>query len=276
MPFRPGKIIMSSAELNVVELKPVTREFYQRALKALDDDGVPFLVCGAFALQAYTQIIRRTKDLDIFVQPADRVRALTALSRAGFSTEITFPHWLAKAYCNDDFVDVIFSSGNGMCPVDATWFAHAVGGEIFGRPVKLCPVEEILWQKSFIMERERYDGADVAHLLRACGKGLDWQRLLDRFGPHWPVLLNHLILFGFIYPGERSVIPAMVLRDLLGRQQCEVGTQDADDRLCRGPILSREQYLVDIERWGYHDARLRPLGNMSAQEIDLWTKPVRQ
>ena len=27
-------------------------------------------------------------------------------------------------------------------------------------------MEESLWQKAFIMERERYDGADVAHLLR--------------------------------------------------------------------------------------------------------------
>ena len=61
------------------------------------------------------------------------------------------------------------------------------------------------------MERERYDGADVAHLLRAHGDRLDWPRLLRRFGPHWRVLLSHLVLFGFIYPGERALVPAWVM-----------------------------------------------------------------
>ena len=33
-----------------------------------------------------------------------------------------------------------------------------------GAEVLLCPVEEILWSKGYIQERERYDGADIAHL----------------------------------------------------------------------------------------------------------------
>ena len=45
-------------------------------------------------------------------------------------------------------------------------------------PVKLAPAEEMIWSKAFIMERERYDGADVAHLLHACARRMDWQRLL--------------------------------------------------------------------------------------------------
>jgi hypothetical protein len=28
-------------------------------------------------------------------------------------------------------------------------------------------VEEMVWQKAFIMERERFDGADVVHLIQA-------------------------------------------------------------------------------------------------------------
>jgi hypothetical protein len=59
-------------------------------------------------------------------------------------------------------------------------------------------VEETIWSKAFVMERERYDGADIAHLLRASAERLDWHRLLERFDAHWPVLLSHLILFGFI------------------------------------------------------------------------------
>ena len=85
-------------------------------------------------------------------------------------------------------------------------------------PVRLVPAEEMIWQKAFVMERERFDGADIAHLLRARAGFLDWKRLLRRFeGPHGRVLLVHLILFGFIYPDEKASIPDAVVRELLGR-----------------------------------------------------------
>lgn len=43
----------------------------------------------------------------------------------------------------------------------------AAAGDVLGIPVQLCPPEEMLWSKSYVMERERYDGAEVMHLLRA-------------------------------------------------------------------------------------------------------------
>jgi hypothetical protein len=60
------------------------------------------------------------------------------------------------------------------------------------------------------MERERFDGADIAHILRCCVAEIDWPHLLRRFGPDWRVLLSHLVVFGYVYPGERARIPAAV------------------------------------------------------------------
>src|SRR5581483_354665 len=145
--------------------------------------------------------------------------------------------------------NIIFNSGNGCCPVDEKWFEHALPTEVLGIPVNLCPPEEIIWQKAFIMERERYDGADVAHLLRACGDTLDWRRLLDRFGPYWRVLLAHLVLYDFVYPGHPSPIPKWVLQELSGRLQRD-SDSNTDPALCCGTLLSREQYLVDVTEWG--------------------------
>ncbi|HEY3186816.1 MAG TPA: hypothetical protein VGJ70_05050, partial [Solirubrobacteraceae bacterium] len=162
---------------------------------------------------------------------------------------------------------------NGVAAVDDEWFEHAVDAVVLGVPVKLCPVEETIWSKAFIMERERFDGADVAHLLRACAPNLDWPRLLRRFGPHWRVLLTHLVMFGFIYPGERWRIPAGVTRELSARLADEFDTVVPDERLCYGTILSRAQYLTDIERWGYVDARLT-LGAMTADDIAHWTAAI--
>jgi hypothetical protein len=155
--------------------------FYVTSLTALRDASVPFLVGGAYALERYTGIVRDTKDLDVFVRGRDCDAALRALAEAGYPTELTFPHWLGKAAWGDAVVDVIFSSGNGCAPVDDEWFRYAVDAEVMGVPVQLCPAEETIWSKAFIMERERYDGADVAHLLHARGPSLDWHRLLRRF-----------------------------------------------------------------------------------------------
>ena len=160
--------------------------------------------------------------------------------------------------------------------MDNTWFENAPQVEILNMIVKLIPPEELIWSKSFIMERERYDGADIAHILRACGKNLDWQRLLNRFGSHWRLLLSHLILFGFIYPTERSQIPDWVMKGLIGRLQNDMESSPATDRVCQGTLLSRIQYIVDIECWGYEDARLIPRGNMTSEEIAHWTEAAEE
>jgi Nucleotidyl transferase of unknown function (DUF2204) len=139
-------------------------EFYRASMQALNRAGVPFLVGGAYAFGVYTGISRDTKDFDLFLQPGDVDRALEALSAAGYAAERTFPHWLAKVLCKENVIDLIYRAGNGLCQVDVSWFDRARDGELLGMPVRLCAPEEILWMKAFIMERERYDGADVAHL----------------------------------------------------------------------------------------------------------------
>src|ERR1700678_112722 len=118
-------------ELAPIGLAPRTRAFYVRTLAVLIEAGIPFLVGGAYALAKHAGIERHTKDLDIFVHRHDRDPILHALGAAGYRTDVSFPHWLAKAYDDDDaFVDVIYSSGNGVTEVDDEWFAHAAEGEI--------------------------------------------------------------------------------------------------------------------------------------------------
>ena len=36
-------------------------------------------------------------------------------------------------------------------------------------PALVVPAEEMIWSKAFIQERERFDGADIHHLLRCKG-----------------------------------------------------------------------------------------------------------
>ena len=247
---------------------------YKAALEMLNRSGVPYMVGGTYAFQYYAGISRTTKDFDIFVRPRDVQRTLDVLKRTGFKTEMAFSHWLAKAHHGDKFIDVIFSSGNGVAEVDDEWFAHAVDEEVLGVAVKLCPAEEMIWSKGLIMERERFDGADVAHLFRHCSGLLNWDRLVRRFGNNWRVLLAHLTLFGFIYPGERSLIPSNVIKDLINRLTAELDIPTRDSKVCQGTLLSRSQYLVDIDEWGYEDARVSPRGSMSEEQVAEWTAAI--
>jgi hypothetical protein len=251
-----------------------TRRFYRDVLTSLEQANVPALVGGAFAFSHFTGIQRPTKDFDLFVRREHIERALDALAEAGFHTELTFPHWLGKARSDEFLVDLIFGSGNGVAPVDDLWFEHAVQAEAVGVPVWICPAEELLWSKAFVMERERYDGADVIHILRTRGSRLDWTRLMVRFGDYWRILLLNLVLYGFVYPGAESPAPRWVTDTLFTRLRDEMAEPPNDERLCRGTLVSREQYLVDITEWGYNDARMKPRGPMSATEIAHWTEAI--
>ena len=262
---------MSSQNDPAGQLDAKTREFYIRSLDLLDRSGAQYCVGGAYALACHADIIRHTKDLDIFLKRDDLARAMAAFDKAGYRTEQTHPHWLAKAFAPDEdaFVDMIFRSGNGLSPVDDEWLEHAVRGKVIGREAPLCPAEEMIWSKAFVMGRERFDGADVVHLIRAKGETMDWNRLMRRFERYEEVLLAHLVIFRFVYPSERTRVPSWVLDRLMNDMRAAPAI---GDNTCRGTLLSWDQYEVDIQKWGYHDARVAPIGALTQEEVDIWSK----
>jgi predicted nucleotidyltransferase len=260
-----------------VEVPPGTADFYRRALRALSDAGVPFVVGGAFAQARYTGIRRATKDLDLFIRRQDYEQIAHLVRSHGWRAELSYPHWLAKVYSGQDFIDLIFNSGNGVVPVDEFWFRDNVQVEVLGVPVLLANAEDSLLSKAFIMERERFDGADIAHLLVANAERLDWAGLLQRFGHHWRVLLAHLTLFGYVYPGERHRVPRWVMEELAARLALETRKPAAaGTNICAGTLLSREQYLHDVEQLGYVDGRLTPASTMTQEDVATWTEAIRE
>jgi predicted nucleotidyltransferase len=258
-----------------VEVAPATAAFYRRALQVLVAAKVPFLVGGAFAHACFTGIRRATKDLDLFIRRDDYERVAQLARKHGWRTELAFPHWLAKVYDGEEFIDLIFNSGNGVTPVDDRWFRSNRKAEVLGVPVRLANIEDSLLSKAFIMERERFDGADIAHLVLANAERLDWHALLERFGTHWRILLAHLTLFGYIYPGERHRVPQWIMETLTGRLAAETRQPPMEDpHVCAGTLLSREQYLHDVERLGYVDGRLTSASTMTAHDVAVWTDAI--
>src|SRR5438093_468720 len=107
-------------EQKMIEARPdeAARQFYLHAMETLDRAGVEYVLGGGYAMRCYTGIERNTKDLDLFIRKADREQALESLAAAGYRTERTWPHFLVKAISGESFVDLLYNSGNGLCPVD--------------------------------------------------------------------------------------------------------------------------------------------------------------
>lgn len=258
------------------ELNSQTRDFYCHTISILNQAQIPFLIGGAYAFARYTGIARHTKDLDIFARPADVQSILKVFAQAGYQTETTVSHWIAKAYCNDSFVDIIFNSAHGCLPVSDIWFEHAVQDEVWGIPVLLCAPEDMIWSKAYVMARDRYDGADIAHLILSYSDRMNWSRLITQFGDHWRVLFSHLVLFGFIYPGERSCIPAWVMHQLSQKLTQESNQSNVSEKLCQGTFLAPLQYRTDVEQWHYKDARLQPHGSLTQADVHQWINHLKQ
>jgi len=229
---------------------------FREVLTLLEEKRVPFAVAGAFALQHHTGICRDTKDLDIFLPAEETPQALACLQQHGFKCEITDPVWLAKAYRDSYFVDLITGMSNAVIVVDASWISHAHPARVLGIETRLLAPEEVLVSKLFVVRRERFDGADIAHIIYATRGDLDWKRILRQVGEHWEILLWALLLFRYVYPGHSTYVPASLWQDLLGRLAKSVSQPDPQQEF-RGSLIDDNMFAIDVEDWGLENVLAR-------------------
>lgn len=231
------------------------REVYKRALRALNQQGIPYVVAGAYAIYEHTGIYRDTKDLDVFVEPERLIEAARVLRDAGFTTRLEQPHWLAKVFDGEPFVDLIFGMGNGLALIDGGWYRHSRPAILAATPVRVAPAEELLWHRLFIHERHRQDMGDIVHLIACVGHAMNWERLLERVAEHWPLLLAQLHIFSYVYPELDSGVPRWVIEELLQRAEAEAERPRTGDRVTRGTLISRFSFSIDVHEWAFRDER---------------------
>ena len=222
---------------------------FREVIRLMDSNKVPFAVSGAFALHEHTGIWRDTKDLDLFL-PAEQVtRALQVLDAAKFATEICDPAWLAKARRGDYYVDLITGMSNGVIRVDYSWLWRAARSEVFGMPVRVLAAEELIASKIFVTRRERFDGADICHVIYGTRGKFDWRRLLHLVGEHWEMLLWYLILYHYVYPAAGDSIPKGIWDELLQRFRVELSHPNRGVEF-RGSLIDEKMFAIDVTEWG--------------------------
>jgi hypothetical protein len=91
----------------------------------------------------------------------------------------------------------------------------------------------------------------------------------------WRLLLSHLLLFGYIYPSRKKMIPKNVVSRLLSQLIADETEPATENQICNGTFLSREQFLSDVSDKGFLDARVGPRCAMTQKDIELWSLASR-
>jgi hypothetical protein len=249
---------------------PEKQEILAReVLMVLEQHRVPYAVAGAFALLHHTGICRATKDLDIFLTSESSSTALRYLQEHGFQCELCDPVWLAKVHRDNYFVDLITGMSNAAVSVDESWIRHAQPASVLGISTRVLAPEELLVSKLFVTRRERFDGADIVHIIYATAGNLDWGRILQLAGEHWEMLLWALVLFRYVYPAQTRYVPAVLWQDLVGRFLKLVLQPDGQGKF-RGSLIDDNMFAIDVNDWGlddvlqeYRSRRLSKIGIMA-------------
>jgi hypothetical protein len=222
--------------------------FYGRVLDALDTHGVRYMVGGAIALNAYTEVWRWTRDLDLFIPETTLEAAHAACEAEGLHWLVVYQSWLSKALDGHRYVDFIHRAANGLYPVDESWHERSSVHEIMGREVPIIPAEELLLSKAFVCNRNRFDGADVCHLIYHAHDRIRWDVLAENAEQHANLLLAFVHLYRWAYPAFADAIPESFVETLHRNAAKPVLAPPF-----RGRLMDLPSFEVDVEGFGLPD-----------------------
>ncbi|MFZ0296498.1 MAG: nucleotidyltransferase [Candidatus Sulfotelmatobacter sp.] len=248
-----SKIDRSAEELPVTSSIPMQvpeeqATLFREVLMALEEKRFPYAVSGAFALRAHTGICRFTKDLDLFMTAKTSCEVFPYLRDRGFDCEVRDPVWLAKAHKGEFFVDLITGMSNGVIVVEDSWIERATPVVVYGVKTRVLAPEELVASKIFVAKRERFDGADIAHVIFGTWGSFDWERELALVGDHWEMLLWSLLLFRYVYPAQTHYVPAAIWRKLLLRFETQISERQPEAKF-RGSLVDENMFAIDLNEW---------------------------
>jgi hypothetical protein len=201
-------------ENDAFEPSEVDEETFLRVLAeardALAGAGIDAVVMGGIASSALGRD-RWTHDIDFFVRPEDKDRALAALTDAGFKTQETYPDWLYKGFKDETLVDVIFCA-SGEVFLDDEMVARAPVRSFGGLELRVLAPEDLLIIKAVVFkERTPRHWFDALALIEECE--LDWGYVLRRSAGR-----EHRVLSLLVFAeGEGLPVPEAVARQLVDR-----------------------------------------------------------
>ncbi len=168
--------------------------FYEAA-QLLARNGVRCLLGGGLMVGFYGRS-RDTKDIDFFIRPEDKNRAMDVLNAAGFFTQETEKRWLVKAEKAGAPLDLIVHSG-GMPDLDDECMARAHVVTLCGYPFPGFGPEDLLLRKIYAWRDGRPDWWDAVSMVQCVGPTMDWDYFARRVPDYNPGRALSFLLFAY-------------------------------------------------------------------------------
>jgi hypothetical protein len=191
-------------------IDPGEWQVYRRVMDEAERAGVRFAFGGAFATAVYTGDLRNTKDFDFYILPRDREAMVGAITRTGLKDYYErLPYdrqWIYRASTGDVIVDAIWAMANQRAQVDEDWLSGGPEVTIRGERLRAIAIEELIWSKLYVLQRDRTDWGDVLNLIDVRAGEIDWSHLLDRLAEDVPLLAGALSVYGWLAPDRAGDI----------------------------------------------------------------------
>jgi hypothetical protein len=164
--------VVSSADIE--HPFPSIEAALKKAVAALRESGIPFLLGGSLAIWARGGPETR-HDLDFVVKPEDAERALAALEEAGMRPETPPEEWLFKAWEGDVLIDLIFKP-RGLEVTDEL-IERGDTLHVLGISIPVMSLEDVLTTNLLALHEHELDYTALIRTARAVREQIDWSYL---------------------------------------------------------------------------------------------------
>lgn len=203
-------------------------EFYKAVIQAVRDSGEPFALGGGFAWAAFTGVFRNGKDIDLFILPESRDKLIDAVGRIGLTDyaekEAYDRKWIYRGTRDGWIADLIWDMANYRANLDEDWVTLGPEVVIRGEHVRILPIEELIWNKLYILQRPRCDWTDILNLVYLNVESIDWDRMIKKLSPDAHLLGGAMSVFLWMCPGRARSVPSYVW-EMLGMRVPIIGDE---------------------------------------------------
>lgn len=177
--------------------------------------GIPFAVGGSLAMAVYAGLLRPSKDLDLYVTPENKDRMIEVMRYLGlrdYYDKVPYDRgWIYRSTKDDVIVDIIWHMANRRAAVDERWITNGPELAVDHQSIRVIPLEEMIWSKLYVLQRERCDWPDILNLINRRAAEIDWRHLLNRIAEDAPLLGAVLDVYCWLCPENISKLPSWVL-----------------------------------------------------------------
>ncbi len=216
-------------------------ELYRAVIADAKKAGISFAIGGGLAVGVYSGRWRETKDMDFYVLREDSERLKKVLAKHGlvdYYEQLPYDRqWIYRSIKDKIIVDVIWSMANYHAQVDETWINAGPEIIIRGETLRVVPVEEMIWAKLYVLQKDRCDWPDVINMIYAQRRTLNWNHLVDRLGDDAPLLKALLSIGAWLCPNLPKELPSDLISQI-ERRSVGVPSQGS-----RADLLDRRNWL---------------------------------